>query len=350
MGKHKQLFFLISSMHPQIRAIFTLTFVGGFLLAFVLANASQPASRSFRSLHGDDDDCEWEVCLNKTFFEQPVCPGCAWPCLRDSLTVHEAIVIEFHRLNFEGKFAEMVGLLDPAIELRVPGFGVVLHGVQEVAGYLILSDPNVSDSYIILQSELRNLIQQRFEIMTELHQVFQSAQDPSIVINPYETWRIEFSNRRLISNWTLGVDSQLISSSLGGSLDQNITSVCTNIQQDCQAGNQQYASVQDCINFMVSIPFVGPNGFSDIFAQYSFLCRSFHELLARSLPDIHCHHVGPNTVVSPFVTPCGNWYGTAKRAARHTTLRNQVEDIPLKELVSDVGKTFLDYLEEESTN
>ena len=81
-----------------------------------------------------------------------------------------------------------------------------------------------------------------------------------------------------------------MSSNLFSHLNLNVTSLCTQIQSECAGANQQYADQAACETFLNSIPLVLPGSFA---AGNSVTCRSFHELLARSAPHIHCRHVGP---------------------------------------------------------
>ncbi|CAF0851463.1 unnamed protein product [Didymodactylos carnosus] len=68
-----------------------------------------------------------------------------------------------------------------------------------------------------------------------------------------------------------------------------IGELCQAVQQICEGSNQQYSSLEDCINFMTNqIPF----GTFDQGDQNSVVCRTIHIKLASISPDIHCPHVG----------------------------------------------------------
>lgn len=86
-----------------------------------------------------------------------------------------------------------------------------------------------------------------------------------------------------------------------GLVHPNATDLCHKIQSVCVGVNQQYASFEECYSYVSALP---TSGFSSL--GKSIQCVNWHYVLAARYPSGHCMHVGPH-VVSPFVTPCQNW-------------------------------------------
>lgn len=66
-----------------------------------------------------------------------------------------------------------------------------------------------------------------------------------------------------------------------------VQGICQQINLFCTGANQVYDSVQDCVNFMNTIPY----GSFDRANSNTFTCRIVHTGLIPRFPDMHCPHV-----------------------------------------------------------
>lgn len=67
-------------------------------------------------------------------------------------------------------------------------------------------------------------------------------------------------------------------------------SVCKIHEEYCTGENQQYASVDDCMGFMMSIPL----GQMYQLGQNTAVCRMLHQEMVPERPSVHCAHIGPS--------------------------------------------------------
>eukprot|EP00466_Bigelowiella_natans_P016928 jgi/Bigna1/90432/estExt_fgenesh1_pg.C_700065 len=76
-----------------------------------------------------------------------------------------------------------------------------------------------------------------------------------------------------------------------------IERMCNTIMQECRGEHQQYNSIQDCENYLKSLPDVDPicvSKFNSPFAAQgsSLLCKYLHHFMAKFEPQLHCYHAG----------------------------------------------------------
>lgn len=261
------------------------------------------------SAQGDDME-ERTGCTPTSFLScignTNLCPCYSLPCVRNPNTVHKAIVADLNDKLVSRDYANTALYLDENIILTVPAFGVTVVGREKVVGYFALGDPDVSDSYELLVSAITETTQEQLDVVTFMNQTLRAVQTGTI-FSFKAVWNMKFSHRRQITHWVIYTDSLAIATNLLSSLDPNPATICANIQLDCTGANNQYVDVAACVNFLITLPFIDPTfGLSTIAAQASYGCRSFHEILARTMPNIHCLHVGPQ-MLTPFSTPCFNW-------------------------------------------
>jgi len=243
----------------------------------------------------------WQNCVGST---RLFCPCYQIPCLREPETVHKRITQELVDIIVERRYNDAANIFDEFITINVSYFGITVSGVEAAVAYLFLGDPDISDQYEVLNATIVSDAQERRHLFTKVRQYFRVL--TTNVVYTYDAiWELKFNKERRITEWNIYIDSLQVQVQQGVNLDLNITSVCTNIQNDCSGTNQQFATVQDCITFMSGIP-LAPQNPAQIFSGNTVVCRSFHELLARSLPDLHCLHVGTQNL-GPFATPCNDF-------------------------------------------
>uniref|UniRef100_A0A7S2MWZ0 Uncharacterized protein n=1 Tax=Haptolina brevifila TaxID=156173 RepID=A0A7S2MWZ0_9EUKA len=80
----------------------------------------------------------------------------------------------------------------------------------------------------------------------------------------------------------------------------NVWDLCQLIQSRCYHKNQQFASVNECMDYMKLRP-DHKLGYCPIFAGDTKACRFMHSILAQDIldPDVHCWHMGPQ-MADPF--------------------------------------------------
>lgn len=71
---------------------------------------------------------------------------------------------------------------------------------------------------------------------------------------------------------------------------QAIQGLCFQIMSLCQGGNQQWSSLDECVNDLSLKKF----GTWDNIDQDTVTCRFLHFRLVPIRPQIHCFHVGPD--------------------------------------------------------
>jgi len=74
----------------------------------------------------------------------------------------------------------------------------------------------------------------------------------------------------------------------GGAFD-----TCLTAMNYCTGSNQVYTSIENCLAFLDSVPYVSCEG---LFEGNSKACRFLHSLIAKHSPSMHCPHLGPNSV------------------------------------------------------
>lgn len=62
------------------------------------------------------------------------------------------------------------------------------------------------------------------------------------------------------------------------------------VMKNCVGANQKYASYNECISFLQSLPFGTPS----LNSWNSTVCRWWHSHLTYLRPDVHCNHVAPD--------------------------------------------------------
>lgn len=70
----------------------------------------------------------------------------------------------------------------------------------------------------------------------------------------------------------------------------NISTICAVADRFCNGSLKEYASINDCIQFLTNKV---PYGTFDQGDQGSVICRALHTNFVPLLPEIHCPHVGP---------------------------------------------------------
>lgn len=241
------------------------------------------------------------------------CIGSSQPCRpcyerpgRSRETVEKAVVDVLNEKLITRDYPSTALYLDENIVLDVPAFGVHLEGRDKVIGYFALGDPDVSDSYELINATRVTDAQEDLNLITVFSQYLRAVQTNN-VFNQQIVWNMQFSAVHQVTYWVIYPDSLAVANNLLGSLDLNITSICIKTQAACTGANQVYASQAACETFMATLPPIDPTfGPSTLASQASYGCRSFHLILAFTLPAIHCNHVGP-AMVDPIATPCFNW-------------------------------------------
>jgi len=261
-------------------------------------------SCTFVSVCGDEDDehCNndnWRHCIGRTghcrCFQSPN---------KHRNTVEQRVLQEIITLSLALQFEEVSPFLDPNIVLTVPGFNAVFTGIPTVISYLTLANPNIADMYSVLSEEATLVLQEGTVVIEQTHSIYNNVQTG--VTFPADILTIfNFTDKHQIISWDIRPDTLLFATMLGSTVDLNITAVCVRIQAECTGALQQYATVQDCIEFMESIPTYTVPGVPEPVGN-SVACRSIHEVLARVNPQIHCMHTGTQKI-SPDTTPCQNF-------------------------------------------
>lgn len=67
-------------------------------------------------------------------------------------------------------------------------------------------------------------------------------------------------------------------------------SICKTAQEHCTGANQQYANVNECLQFLTEKTRFGK---AYELGQNTLLCRSVHEQMVPLRPEFHCPHIGP---------------------------------------------------------
>jgi hypothetical protein len=214
-------------------------------------------------------------------------------------SIEKTIALEYNRINVQRTYTDAAYIFDDNIRVTVPPFGIDFTGSAINIAYLYLGDPDVTDSYLILNSTYTKMVQEN-NVVTAYGLIYYKNLQDNHIFGSTQVIQFVFSNVRKITYIEFHPDTLSVVSNLPALGNNNVTYVCSRIQNECTGANLQYSSVSSCVSFMNSIPYGNP---FQLGSGYSFLCRAFHEQLARSFPDIHCLHTGPLNL-GPFVTPC----------------------------------------------
>ena len=219
-------------------------------------------------------------------------------------TLEKRVAQEYADIVFERRYNDAALIFADDMVTHVPGFGLTFTGKISNLAYLHLGDPDVSDQFLIIDSEIKDMRQELKRVYINIDQTLRQP----ILGNEFvssQVWIMDFNDIYQIQEMTIMVDTYLIATKLSIGHLLNISDVCYNIQSSCQGTNQQFDSVEDCQEFMDGLPLTNPDG--TVFPQGNTVgCRAWHEINARTLPEIHCIHAGPQ-VIDPFVTPCNDW-------------------------------------------
>jgi hypothetical protein len=194
------------------------------------------------------------------------------------------------------------------VNFTVIGFGYSFFGRDVAFGYVEINNPAVSDLFEIIGTQPTITYQTRNTVNARVFQTWKSLQLPDS--SPLQIWNndqfIEFdlNEYNQIQNLTAFLDTAAFISRFPANENVDIPTLCNAINQTCFGTNQQYDTVADCITFMTSIDMNIP--VQPPASGNSVQCRAFHEVLARTLPNIHCMHTG-TMKISPLVTPCQNF-------------------------------------------
>jgi len=83
-----------------------------------------------------------------------------------------------------------------------------------------------------------------------------------------------------------------------------IQGICSIVVPRCQGPHLQFASMQACQDYYLSLPFGGWERGD----QKDFGCVILHQILTQSRPDVHCAHVGPTGGGKCIDHPQPNFY------------------------------------------
>lgn len=247
--------------------------------------------------------------MNNTF----PCPCYATACPQnvgtnipdESLTIEKAIVLEYNRILVDRTYQDAWAFFAPNIVVNVPYFDIQFIGAGVNVAYLYLGDPDISDQYNILSSEVDLMLQQGLTVFARINITYQNLHT-EVIWTTTNMWLFVFAENHTVIEEDIYIDSLGTYDVLyaTGTLNLDTPTLCESIMTDCVGANLQYGGdVPTCVAFMDTVP-------TEIFGQvangYSVACRSWHEVLARSDPNVHCEHTGP-LKLNPIDTPCNNF-------------------------------------------
>jgi len=271
------------------------------------STASSVPSRRTNDDEVEDDDDEyrsgrvcnansWKHCVNRS--RQCHCYDRACR-VRD--TVEKEVLKEYNRVLLQRDYAAADLIFADDFVTEVPGFNIHIAGKLANVAYLTLADPNITDHVEILNSTFLTVVQEENVIMAHLLITLKNL----IMGNVFDynvAWVVTFDVNHRMQRLIILPDTLAVAVGGQGSIELNRTLVCQRIQAECVGDYQQYASQNDCETFMNTIPETPPSGFPTPQGN-TVSCRSWHEHLARTLPEVHCLHTGPLNL-GPDVTPC----------------------------------------------
>jgi len=251
----------------------------------------------------------WQRCVNHTF----PCPCYAEACPQNpgydipevSQTIEKAIVLEYNRILIERTYQDAWFFFAPNIQVNVPYFDISFSGAGVNVAYLYLGDPTISDTYVILNSQIDLMLQQGLTVFARINITYQNLHT-EVIWSTTNLWVFTFAENHTVIQEDIYIDSLGTYDILyaTGTLNLNTTILCEDIMRDCVGANLQYGgSVATCETFMntLTVEVIGQVATGD-----TLFCRSWHEVLARSDPNVHCEHTGP-LKINPIVTPCNNF-------------------------------------------
>lgn len=241
-------------------------------------------------------DDSWISCIGSTL--PCVQGGCwGWPP-NPTNTPHKEVTRFLANAILTRNYSSTAFLFDPNACIKVIGAGVNLCGRDVVVGYLAL--PLITDAYAVASMDVGTMVQEGLDVFARIHQSL-FILTKQIFIQPATVWQLEFNDVRQIKTWTIDTDTLQIAEALGQELVLNSTALCTSIQTNCQGANQQYTSVQACVDFMATLR--QPLSILELGSGWTKRCRAFHNILAAPYPNTHCLHVGPQ-IINLAATPC----------------------------------------------
>jgi len=251
----------------------------------------------------------WQECVNHTFpclCYAPECPqNIGNNIVGESLTVEKAIVEEYNRILLSLNYPAAYAFFSPNILVTVPYFDISFSGAGANVAYLYLGDPDISDEYVILGSVIEVMLQQGLQVFTKLNVTYQNVHT-DVIWTTTNIWLFTFAENHTVIEINIYVDSlgtiqNLLST---GTINLDPTTLCEDIMTDCTGSNLQYGGeVATCVAFMETLTV---EVYGQIANGNTLFCRSWHEVLARSDPNIHCEHTGP-LKINPTLTPCNNF-------------------------------------------
>jgi hypothetical protein len=242
----------------------------------------------------------WKACIGST--------GHCNPCYDDNPgsanTVDKAVVLEYNRILVERTYADAYLIFAPNIVVNVPYDGISFAGADLNVNYLYLGDPTVSDTYVILSSTIGTLLQEENVVFARLAITYQNLHS-NVIWSSTNLWVFTFSANHTIVQEDIYVDTVGTSTNLysEGTLNTDIPSLCASIFADCTGTLQPYASLSACQTFMAGLEV---ERFGQVANGNTVSCRSWHEVLARKDPSVHCEHTGP-LKIDPVNTPCNDF-------------------------------------------
>lgn len=249
--------------------------------------------------HHHCNDNSWKQCINKV----GKCKCYENPPKKVQNTIEKRIVVEYSEIIVERRYEDANLIFSPFIKTLIVFSGASYIGKEENVDYLYLGDPDISDIYLINSIDIYSLIQEGLTVWAHVainYTVLHGNPPPPPFVSD-ALWEITFAANHTIKQIDIYVDTYTLYNSIiqNGGFDTNVTSLCTNIQNDCIGIYTQYNDLATCIAYMNSIPIAGP----EVTFGNNVLCRSWHEVLARKLPSVHCMHTG-TMKIDIKTTPC----------------------------------------------
>lgn len=236
----------------------------------------------------------------------PACPQNIGTNIPDeSLTIEKAIVLEYNRILIERTYQDAWHIFAPDVLVTVPYFDISFAGASANVAYLYLGDPDISDEYVIIQSDVVLMLQQGLQVFAQINITYQNLHT-LVFWTTTNLWVFKFAANHTVIEENIYIDSVGTIDNLlaTGTLNLDTTILCQDIQADCTGANLQYGgSVSTCVDFMNTLTV---EVFGQVANGNTVFCRSWHEVLARSDPGLHCEHTGP-LKINPTLTPCNDF-------------------------------------------
>jgi hypothetical protein len=185
--------------------------------------------------------------------------------------------------------------------------------------YQILADFQVSDSIRINGIGSLVIISTGHMVMFQVQMLsdFPNTPGPLSIWNNKYMVLVEFNRYGKMKHFTQHVDlmSAYIRTPPVTNVSANHDHICSVIQRHCTSNvtvdlipgmsSVQYTSMDDCKNYLQSIPQDGPTPAIQTMGK-NVACISWHTSLIPAYPQHHCMHSGKQ-VISPVLTPCQDW-------------------------------------------